>query len=103
MERKSAETLGGERADPRRGLDPRVLAHIERVVVAARAAGKSVSVCGELAADPDGSKILVGLGVNALSVAPSRFAALKSELAETTRAQCEAAARAALARGTTSG
>ncbi|CDO27480.1 phosphoenolpyruvate--protein phosphotransferase [Mycolicibacterium porcinum] len=59
------------------------------------AAGRaSVSVCGELAADHRAAALLVGLGVNALSVAPPAVPATK----ETVRAlDLERAGRAALA------
>ncbi|MCC8109332.1 MAG: phosphoenolpyruvate--protein phosphotransferase, partial [Planctomycetes bacterium] len=50
------------------GMHPVVLAAIGRIARAGQAAGKSVSVCGELAADPEGALALVGLGVNRLSV-----------------------------------
>lgn len=49
---------------------PAVLKAISRVVKACKKAGKYVSVCGEMAADPLASQILVGMGISALSVAP---------------------------------
>lgn len=47
---------------------PVVLRAIEQVAQAARAAGKWVGICGELAGDPAILPILVGLGVNELSM-----------------------------------
>ena len=50
------------------GLNPAVLRLIKRTVEAAHANGKWVGVCGELGADPKAIPILVGLGVDELSV-----------------------------------
>jgi phosphoenolpyruvate-protein kinase (PTS system EI component) len=58
-------------------LDPRVLHMIVRVVAAAHQRGRKVSVCGEMASEPHSARILVGLGVDAISVAPGRFARVK--------------------------
>ncbi len=52
------------------GLHPAVLFQIRQVVQSAEAAGKWVSVCGELAADRQALPILVGLGVKKLSMSP---------------------------------
>jgi len=49
---------------------PTVLRLVAAVADAARRAGKPVTVCGELAADPRAIPLLVGLGVGELSVAP---------------------------------
>ena len=50
------------------GLHPSVLRLVDRTVRGAHAADKWVGVCGELAADPEAVPILVGLGVDELSV-----------------------------------
>lgn len=49
-------------------LDPAVLRSIHRAVEAAHAAGRWVGVCGEMAGDPHTAALLVGLGVDELSV-----------------------------------
>jgi phosphocarrier protein FPr len=49
---------------------PAVLRQIQRVVEAAHANGIWVGVCGELAGDPDAIPILLGLGVDELSMSP---------------------------------
>lgn len=92
----ASETLGVSREQAPNPLDPRVLRHIQRTVEGAHAHGRKVTVCGEVAGDLRGARILIGLGVDALSVAPKRFAALKLGLAATNRDDCAAAARAAL-------
>jgi phosphoenolpyruvate-protein kinase (PTS system EI component) len=89
---------GGPGLDER-ALDPRALAMIERVVARAHAHERKVTVCGEMAGDDRGAVILVGLGVDALSVAPARFAKIRRVLRGTTRERCREAAREALAGG----
>lgn len=51
-------------------LHPAVLAAIHRCVEAARAAGKPISMCGEMAADPMCTLVLLGLGLDELSMEP---------------------------------
>ena len=48
--------------------DPRVLALIARTAAAAREAGIALEVCGDSASDPIAAPLLVGLGVDELSV-----------------------------------
>ncbi len=78
-------------------LGPRVLREIARIVEAARARGRDVTVCGELAGDPRGARILVGLGVQGLSVSPTKLGLVKAALRAVTREDCEAEARRAAA------
>ncbi|MUL80839.1 MULTISPECIES: phosphoenolpyruvate--protein phosphotransferase [unclassified Mycolicibacterium] len=62
------------------------------------AAGQaSISVCGEFAADHRAAALLVGLGVNALSVAPPAIPATKESVRAVDRQQAEATAEKALA------
>jgi len=93
----AALVLGEERSDVRQALDPRVLVVIRGVVEAAHARGKRVTVCGELAASERGATVLVGLGVDGLSVAPPRLRAAAAALAGLTVDECRAALAAALA------
>jgi phosphoenolpyruvate-protein phosphotransferase len=64
------------------GLHPAVLRLIEMTVVAAHAQGKWVGVCGELAADMLAVPLLVGLGVDELSVAARSIALVKARIRE---------------------
>jgi phosphoenolpyruvate-protein kinase (PTS system EI component) len=56
------------------GLDAAVLDAITRAIAAAHAHGREISVCGELAAHPEGAAKLIAAGVSALSVAIPAFA-----------------------------
>jgi phosphoenolpyruvate-protein phosphotransferase len=58
-------------------LQPAVLRLIRSVVEAARQWGRHVAVCGEAAADPEMIPLLVGLGVDELSVAPGSVRAVR--------------------------
>ena len=58
-------------------LHPAVLALIRQTVEAAHAAGISVGLCGELAANPRATPILVGLGVDELSASPAYLPEIK--------------------------
>ena len=49
-------------------LNPVVLAAIRHVVERVRAAGRPISVCGEMAGDPAGALLLMAMGVDSLSM-----------------------------------
>jgi phosphoenolpyruvate-protein kinase (PTS system EI component) len=89
-------TLGLDRELPlataRAAADPAVLAHISATVAAARRAGIPVEVCGEAAAEPPMAALLIGFGVDELSVAPARVDEIRVVVQ---RLSAEAAARAA--------
>jgi phosphocarrier protein FPr len=76
--------------------DARVLRMIARVITAARSHARKVTVCGEMASEPHSARILVGLGVNAISVATGRFAKVKLSFREVTIDDCRAVALEAL-------
>jgi multiphosphoryl transfer protein len=59
-------------------LHPAVLRLIHQVVEAAHAQGKWVGVCGELAGDPVATAVLVGLGVDELSLNPGGIPRVKA-------------------------
>ncbi|RME69611.1 MAG: phosphoenolpyruvate--protein phosphotransferase [Chloroflexi bacterium] len=69
--------LLSEQAD---GLHPAVLRLIKNTVQAAHSAGKWVGVCGELAADAHAVPVLVGLGVDELSVSIPAIPTVKAQL-----------------------
>jgi phosphoenolpyruvate-protein phosphotransferase (PTS system enzyme I) len=77
---------------------PSVVRLLSTVIEAGRAGGIEVSVCGELAAHPLGAYMLIGLGIDSLSVGSSALAEIKKvirsvsqERARVTAEQCLAA------------
>jgi phosphotransferase system enzyme I (PtsI) len=56
---------------------PAVIRLIEQVVTTAHKRGKWVGVCGEMTSDPRAVPLLVGLGVDAMSVSPRMFLRVK--------------------------
>lgn len=82
------------------GLHPAVLRLIARTVEAAHAAGKWVGVCGELGADPQAVPILVGIGVDELSVSVPAIASVKAQIRSLTLPDAQVEAERALACGT---
>ncbi|HOB63369.1 MAG TPA: phosphoenolpyruvate--protein phosphotransferase [Candidatus Competibacteraceae bacterium] len=82
-------------------LHPAVLALIDATVRGAQAAGRStgggwVGVCGGLAGDPLGARILTGLGVDELSMSAQDIAPVKAALRGESRASMQALAQRAL-------
>jgi phosphoenolpyruvate-protein kinase (PTS system EI component) len=75
----TAATLGVDRfsGGAKRSYDPRVLAHIAASVDGAHAAGRRIEVCGEAASDPMLLPLLVGLGVDELSVGAARVGVVR--------------------------
>jgi phosphoenolpyruvate-protein phosphotransferase len=96
-------TLGLDRERPvatvQSAADPEVLGHIARVVEAAHDHGLAVEVCGEAAGEPALAILLVGLGVDELSVAPARLDEVRATVRRLSAATAGEAARSALAAG----
>jgi phosphotransferase system HPr (HPr) family protein len=96
----SAAILGQDRSKMAAlPIDARVLAAISAIVQAAHGAGRAVTVCGEMAGEPEGALVLAGLGVDAVSVAPSRFAPVREALAAASASSCSKVAELALGKG----
>jgi phosphotransferase system enzyme I (PtsI) len=76
---------------------PAVLKLVAEVGRAGAAAGKSVGICGEAAADPGLAVVLVGLGAKSLSMTPAALADVRAELLTVTLEEAKARAAAALA------
>ena len=66
---------------------PAVLGLLARVIAQARAAGKNVSVCGEMAGDPEFTQLLLAMGLRSLSMHPSQIAAIKQGVLRTDAAR----------------
>jgi phosphotransferase system enzyme I (PtsI) len=77
-------------------LHPAILRMIRLVADAGRAAGRPVAVCGELAADPLGIAVLLGLGLTELSVTPVAIGAVKEEIGQLSTERAAALAARAL-------
>ncbi len=95
-------TLAAERGNPALAhlsdaLHPAVLALIKKVVEAAHSHGKWVGVCGELAGDPQAAPILVGLGVDELSLNSAGIPRIKAILRELDFTEAQKAAEKVLA------
>lgn len=59
---------------------PAVLQLIHSTIVQARAAGKAVSVCGEMAGDPAFTEILLAMGLRSFSMHPTQVATIKQKV-----------------------
>lgn len=79
------------------GLHPSVLRLIDKTVQAAHAYGKWVGVCGELASDEKAVPILLGLGVDELSMSSTSIALTKAQIRELDLINCQTLAKQALA------
>ncbi|MEO8510249.1 MAG: phosphoenolpyruvate--protein phosphotransferase [Chloroflexota bacterium] len=80
----AADRTNAALADRQDPLHPAVLRAIALTVTGAHDAGIPVAVCGEMAGDPAGALLLVGLGVDELSTDAGRFAGLKRAMREVT-------------------
>ena len=76
---------------------PAVLRVIHQVVQAAKSRKVKVSVCGEMAGDPVYAPLLLGLGVDELSMTPALLPAVKYLIRNTKFADAQKLATAALA------
>jgi len=95
-------TLAMDRGHPKLapqvdGLNPAVLALIANAVAAAHKHGKWVGVCGGMGSDPQAVPLLVGLGVDELSVSIPAIPAVKAQIRGLTLAECKELAARALA------
>ena len=94
--------LAVDRANPDvaslyRPLHPAILRMVRSVVEAGREFAKPVAVCGELAAEPIGIAVLVGLGIVDVSVTPIAIAGVKESLSGIDSGRVRSLAEKALA------
>ena len=59
---------------------PAVLRLIAQTIARAHMAGRSISVCGEMAGDTDFTELLLAMGLRSFSMHPARLAAVKQRL-----------------------
>ncbi|MDE0891311.1 MAG: phosphoenolpyruvate--protein phosphotransferase [Planctomycetota bacterium] len=76
----------GDLYDPHQ---PAVIEALSQVAKVAKAAGKSCSVCGEMAGDHMNALLLMGMGYDALSVAPNFISEVKYAVRRTTTQAAE--------------
>ncbi len=77
-------------------MQPSVLRLIRMIAQAGRQAGKPVAVCGEMASDARLAPLLIGLGVDELSMAPTALATVHAALSKRTLKELNAFAERAL-------
>ena len=77
-------------------LDPAVLRSIRHTVAAAHGAGRWVGVCGEMAGEPANAVLLLGMGVDELSMASYDLPRVKAAIRSVRAGAAEAVAREAL-------
>src|ERR1039458_3547384 len=83
-------TMAADRNNPRvkkyyDSLHPAVLYSIKRVADAANGAGKPVSICGEMAADPLSALLLLGMGINEFSLSAPSIPVIKQVIRKISR------------------
>ena len=92
----AADRTNPELAPLADSLHPALLRMIDQVVKAAHRRQRWVGVCGEMASEIWAVPLLVGLGIDELSVHPPAVARIKALVRSLDAAVCERAARAAL-------
>lgn len=93
----AADRMQGELSDLLDPWQPAVLDVIKAACDGAASAGKPMGVCGEAGGDPLLALVLVGLGVQSLSMAPSKVPMVRFALSLHSFAQCQGLAATALA------
>jgi phosphoenolpyruvate-protein phosphotransferase/dihydroxyacetone kinase phosphotransfer subunit len=99
--------LAADRDNPELGrfqdaLHPAVLRLVSQLITVAHQHGKHVAVCGEAASDPAAALLLVGLGVDELSLAPALIPRIKDTIRSASKGEMEALSRKAQALATAS-
>jgi phosphoenolpyruvate-protein phosphotransferase len=92
----AADRTNPELASLADSLHPAVLRLIDMVVAGAHQHGRWVGICGEMGSDPWALPILVGLGLDELSVHPPMVARIKTRIRTFASRECSSIAREAL-------
>lgn len=77
-------------------LHPAVLRLIKAAADGAHRHGRWIGVCGSLASDPDATALLIGIGVDELSVTPPQIPAIKARVRRVNLPDCRSLAARAL-------
>ena len=92
----AADRTNARVTTPNDTLHPAVLNAIDMIVRHAHAQSTPVSVCGEMAGDPAGALVLLGMEVDALSMSPASFGRVKLVIRAFTSKRARALADQAL-------
>ncbi len=100
--------LAADRNNPKvahlyEALHPAVISAIAEVVNVARAADKEVCICGEMASDPLATLLLVGMGLDELSLSPLFIPVVRKLIREVDYQTARLIARETLADGQRAG
>jgi phosphotransferase system enzyme I (PtsI) len=95
-------TMAVDRGDPRvahlaRSLDPAILRLLDHALKVAKERDKPISVCGDLAADPVATPVLIGLGFQSLSMSMAAIPLLREIVTRLDQRAAAELAREALA------
>jgi phosphotransferase system enzyme I (PtsI) len=85
----AADRMNSEVEDYYQSYHPALFRLMKDTVAAFTKAGKPISICGELGADPKAVPVLLGLGLRKLSMGAAGIAAVKRAVSSVTIAQCE--------------
>ena len=78
----AADRLNGQLSVYFEDAKPTLIELIDNFSRQAKAVGKSVSICGEFAADTNYTEKFIDMGVSALSMAPVQIPILKKKISE---------------------
>lgn len=81
-------------------LHPAVLKTLASIAAEAKAKGKNLSICGEMAGNPAYTALLLGIGLRSFSVSPGEILAIKNVIRSTDMQKAEDLARQILELGT---
>jgi phosphotransferase system enzyme I (PtsI) len=95
----ASDRLDSRLSDMTTTWHPAVLRTIQIACTSAKSLSKSTGVCGESAANPYLAAVLLGLGVNSLSMAPSAISEVRGFLSTVDFERCVEAAIAATSAG----
>ncbi|MFP7697284.1 phosphoenolpyruvate--protein phosphotransferase [Trueperella sp. LYQ143] len=92
----AADRMQGELAELNSVWQPAVLHLISLACSGAQTSNSHIGICGEAAGDPLLALVLTGLGIQSLSMAPKRIAAVRQSLAQVDLETCRELSRLAL-------
>ncbi|HTL73275.1 MAG TPA: phosphoenolpyruvate--protein phosphotransferase [bacterium] len=85
----AADRISGNLASAYEPLHPAVLQVLATLAAVAKAKGKPICLCGEIASDPAYTTLLLGLGFRSFSVSPGRLLEIKHAIRSTRLSKAE--------------